>query len=135
MAAYCTQIMSLILKPTSGYMLHAYSTRTMKKRESITREKVTFPRSFPYISGSEIFISQQETGTEYNDISRETTITSAQWNAKVTAGEWFIYAGSKVVYDAENGIYECGVRKPLVNTRICRYCNGVLNGLQHPCKA
>ena len=101
----------LTLKPSSGYMLHAYSTRTMKKRESITRENVTFPRSFPYISGSEIFISQQETGTEYNDISRETTITSAQWNAKVTAGEWFIYAGPKVVYDAENGIYELRGKK------------------------
>ena len=98
-------------------MLHAYSTRTMKKRESITRENVTFPRSFPYISGSEIFISQQETGTEYNDISRETTITSAQWNAKVTAGEWFIYAGPKVVYDAENGIYELRIKPPPANTR------------------
>ena len=107
----------LTLKPTSGYMLHAYSTRTMKKRESITRENVTFPRSFPYISGSEIFISQQETGTEYNDISRETTITSAQWNAKVTAGEWFIYAGPKVVYDAEPGIYELRIKPPPANTR------------------
>ena len=101
----------LTLKPTSGYMLRAYSTRTMKKRESITREEVTFHTSFPDLSNSEIFIPQQETGTEYNDISRETTITPAQWKAKVEAGEWFIYAEPKVAYDAENGIYELRVKK------------------------
>ena len=68
----------LTLKPTSGYMLRAYSTRTMKKRESITREEVTFYTSSPDLSNNEIFLPQQETGTEYNDISRETTITPAQ---------------------------------------------------------
>ena len=101
----------LTLKPTSGYMLRAYSTRTMKKRESITREEVTFHTSFPDLSNSEIFVPQQETGTEYNDISRETTITPAQWKAKVEAGEWFIYAEPKVAYNAENGIYELRVKK------------------------
>ena len=99
------------LKPTSGYMLRAYSTRAMKKRESITRKEVTFHTFFPDISGSEIFIPQQETGTEYNDISRETTITPAQWKAKMDAGERFIYAEPKVAYDAENGIYELRVKK------------------------
>ena len=47
----------------------------------------------------------------YNDISRETTITPAQWKAKVEAGEWFIYAEPKVAYNAENGIYELRVKK------------------------
>lgn len=87
-------------------MLRAYSTRTMKKRESITHEEVAFHRSFPDISNSEIFVPQQETGTEYNDIPRETTITPAQWKAKLTAGEWLIYAEPKVVYKADHGIYE-----------------------------
>lgn len=50
----------------------------MKKRESITREEVIFHTSFPDLSNNEIFVPQQETGTEYNDISRETTITPAQ---------------------------------------------------------
>ena len=111
----------LTLKPTSGYMLRAYSMRTMKKRESITREEVTFHTSFPDSSNSGIFVPQQETGTEYNDIPRETTITPAQWKAKVEAGEWFIYAESKVAYNAENGIYELRVKKihckPLLRQR------------------
>ena len=51
----------------------------MKKRESITREEVTFHTSFQDISSSEIFVPQQEIGTEYNDISRETAIIPAQW--------------------------------------------------------
>ena len=101
----------LTLKPTSGYMLRAYSMRTMKKRESITREEVTFHTSFPDSSNSGIFVPQQETGTEYNDIPRETTITPAQWKAKVEAGEWFIYAEPKVAYNAENSIYELCVKK------------------------
>lgn len=100
----------LTLKPASSCMLRAYSTRTMKKRESITREEVTFHMSFPDISTSEIFVPQRETGTEYNDISRETTITPAQWKAKVDAGERFIYAESKVAYDADHGIYEFRVK-------------------------
>lgn len=94
------------LKPTSGYMLRAYSTRTMKKRGLVMCEEVAFHRSFPDISNSEIFVPQQETGTEYNDIPRETTITPAQWKAKLTAGEWLIYAEPKVVYKADHGIYE-----------------------------
>lgn len=32
----------LTLKPASGYMLRAYSTRTMEKRGAITREEVAF---------------------------------------------------------------------------------------------
>ena len=122
----------LTLKPTSGYMLHAYSTRTMKKRESITREKVTFPRSFPYISGSEIFISQQETGTEYNDISRETTITPVQWKAKVTTGERLSMPDRKSSTTPKMAFTSCGLSLPLQILER-RYCNGVLNGLQHPC--
>lgn len=87
-------------------MLRAYSTRTMKKRGLVMCEEVAFHRSFPDISNSEIFVPQQETGTEYNDIPRETTITPAQWKAKLTAGEWLIYAEPKVVYKADHGIYE-----------------------------
>ena len=101
----------LTLKPTSGYMLRAYSTRTMKKRESITREEVTFHTSFQDISSSEIFVPQQEIGTEYNDISRETAIIPAQWKAKVATGEWFIYSEPKVAYGADHGIYELRVKK------------------------
>lgn len=61
---------------------------------------------------------QQETGTEYNDISRGTTITPAYWKAKVEGGgNGFIYAEPKVAYDAENGIYEFRVKKtPCKNT-------------------
>lgn len=92
-------------------MFRAYSTRTMKKREAMTREEVTFHTSFPDLSNSENFVPQQETGTECNDISRETTITPEQWKAKVAAGEWFIYAGPKVAYDADHGIYELRVKK------------------------
>lgn len=102
----------LTLKPASGYMLRAYSTRTMEKRGAITREEVAFHTSFPDISNSEIFVPQRETGTEYNDISRETTITPAQCKAKVAAGEWFIYAEPKVACDA-NGIYGLRSRDPL----------------------
>lgn len=93
-------------------MLRAYSTRTMEKRGAITREEVAFHTSFPDISNSEIFVPQRETGTEYNDISRETTITPAQCKAKVAAGEWFIYAEPKVACDA-NGIYGLRSRDPL----------------------
>ena len=50
-------------------MLRAYSTRTMKKRESITREEVTFHTSFQDISSSEIVVPQQEIGTTA-DIAR-----------------------------------------------------------------
>ncbi|PWM29441.1 MAG: hypothetical protein DBX55_07120 [Verrucomicrobia bacterium] len=67
----------------------------MKKRESMTREEVTFHTSFPDLADCEIFVPQQQTGAEYNDISRETTTTPAQWKAKVAAGEWFIYAEPK----------------------------------------
>lgn len=100
----------LTLKPASGYMLRA--TRTMEKRGAITCEEGAFHTSFPDISNSEIFVPQRETGTEYNDISRETTITPAQCKAKVAAGEWFIYAEPKVVCDA-NGIYGLRSRDPL----------------------
>ena len=102
---------NLTLKPTSGYMLRAYSTRTMKKRESMTREDVTFHMAFPNLADCEIFVPQQQTGAEYYDISRETTTTPAQWKAKVAAGEWFIYAEPKVSYDADNGVYELRVKK------------------------
>ena len=123
----------LTLKPASGYMLRAYSTRTMEKRGAITREEVAFHTSFPDISNSEIFVPQRETGTEYNDISRETTITPAQCKAKVAAGEWFIYAEPKVSCDA-NGIYGLRVKRPPANKpATCRYCNGVLSRFQHPC--
>lgn len=123
----------LTLKPASGYMLRAYSTRTMEKRGAITREEVAFHTSFPDISNSEIFVPQRETGTEYNDISRETTITPAQCKAKVAAGEWFIYAEPKVACDAR-GIYGLRVKRPPANKpATCRYCNGVLSRFQHPC--
>lgn len=123
----------MTLKPASGYMLRAYSTRTMEKRESITREEVAFHTSFPDISNSEIFVPRRETGTEYNDISRETTITPAQCKAKVAAGEWFIYAEPKVACDT-HGIYGLRVKRPPVNKpATCRYCNGVLSRFQYPC--
>ena len=99
------------MRPISGCMLRAYSTRTMKKRESMTREEVTFHMGFPDLADCEIFVPQQQTGAEYNDISRETTTTPAQWKAKVEAGEWFIYAEPKVSYDADNGVYELRVKK------------------------
>ena len=99
------------MSPTSGYMLRAYSTRAMKRRESMTREEATFHMSFPDLSGCEIFIPQQQTGAEYSDISRETTTTPAEWKAKVEAGEWFIYAEPKVAYDADHGVYELRVKK------------------------
>ena len=99
------------MSPTSGYMLRAYSTRTMKKRGLVMCEEVAFHRSFPDISNSEIFVPQQETGTEYNDISRETAIIPAQWKAKVATGEWFIYSEPKVAYGADHGIYELRVKK------------------------
>ncbi len=99
------------MKPISGCMLCAYSTRAMRKWESITREEVTLHMSFPDLSTREIFIPQQETGIEYNYISRETTITPAQWKAKVATGEWFICAEPKVVCDADNGICELRVKK------------------------
>ncbi len=51
--------------------------------------------AFPDLAECEIFVPQQQTGAECNDISRETTATPAQWKAKVAAGEWFIYAGPK----------------------------------------
>ena len=99
------------MRPISGCMLRAYSTRAMKKRESMTREDVTFHMAFPDLADCEIFVPQQQTGAEYNDISRETTATPAQWKAKVAAGEWFIYAEPKVSYDADNGVYELRVKK------------------------
>lgn len=99
------------MRPISGCMLRAYSTRTMRKWESITREEGTLHMSFPDLSTSEIFIPQQEAGTEYNYISRETTITLAQWKTKVATGEWFICAEPKVVCDADNGICELRVKK------------------------
>ena len=99
------------MRPISGCMLRAYSTRTMRKWESITREEGTLHMSFPDLSTSEIFIPQQEAGTEYNYISRETTITLAQWKTKVATGEWFICAEPKVVCDADNDICELRVKK------------------------
>lgn len=114
-------------------MLRAYSTRTMEKRGSITREEVAFHTSFTDISNSGIFVPQRETGTEYKDISRETTIMPAQCKAKVAAGEWFIYAEPKVTCDA-HGIYGLRVKRPPANKpAICRYYNGVLSRLQYPC--
>ena len=75
-----------------GYMLRACSTRstnkrkamtrTMKKRETITREEMTFYMSFSHTTECEIFAPQQQTGAEHNDISCETIIAPAQWRAK-----------------------------------------------------
>ena len=79
----------LTTKPTSGRMLRAHPTRAMKKREAMAREEATFHTSFPDLADCEIFVPQQRTGTEHDDISRETTTAPAQWKAKVAAGEWF----------------------------------------------
>ncbi|PWM30251.1 MAG: hypothetical protein DBX55_05000 [Verrucomicrobia bacterium] len=57
-------------------MLYTYSTRTMKKREAMTCEEAAFHTFFPDLANCEIFVPQQQTGVEYNDISRETTITA-----------------------------------------------------------
>ena len=52
-----------------------------------------------------------------------------EWKAKVAADGWFIYAGPKVVYKADHGIYELRVKKTNIP---CRYCKGIFNRLPPP---
>ena len=101
------------LLPLSGkcYLMRAYSTRVKKMRECLTKEEITFHTSFPSLTELEMFVPQQETGNEYDEISRETTVNPATWKNMVASGAWFIYAEPKVAYDAAHGIYELRVKK------------------------
>ena len=63
------------------------------------------------LTGKEIFQPQQESGFEFNKISRETTISPAAWRAKVARGDWYQYAEPEPKFDRENGIYELRIRK------------------------
>ena len=72
---------------------------------------------------------QQETGTEYNDISRGTTITPAYWKAKVEGGEMSSSMRSrKSPTTPKMASTSFTSRRPLQKY----YCNGVLNSLQPP---
>ena len=99
----------MYMLPLSGFLLRAYSTRSYKKRECMTREETTFHLAFPEVP--DIFIPQQETGYEYNEISRETTMTPLKWKEKIENGDWFIYSEPKVIHDTDSGIYELRVKK------------------------
>lgn len=101
----------LIMRPTSGYLMRAYSTRVYRRRRAPIREEITFSFTEPDLTGREIFQPQQESGLEFNKISRETTISPAAWRAKVARGDWYQYAEPEPKYDRENGIYELRIRK------------------------
>ncbi|PWM31418.1 MAG: hypothetical protein DBX55_02625 [Verrucomicrobia bacterium] len=48
------------------------------------------------LADCEIFVLQRLTGAGYNDISRDTAITPAQWKSKTAAGERFVYSEPQV---------------------------------------
>ena len=93
------------------YLYRAYATREFKNRERQTKEEITFSLEYPDMSGIEMLVPQQQTGFEYKEITRETVPTPQEWKAKVSAGEWFVYAEPRVSYDADNGVYELRVKK------------------------
>ena len=78
------------------YLYRAYATREFKNRERQTKEEITFSLEYPDMSGIEMLVPQQQTGFEYKEITRETVPTPQEWKAKVSAGEWFVYAEPKV---------------------------------------
>ena len=111
----------LTLKPTSGYIRHAYSMRAIKKCEAMTREKimrreVTFHMYIPNLRNCEIFVPQQQTDAEYNDISREMTITPCNERPKWwrTNGSLMSSRNSPTTPTAESTSYVSNL--PLKNT-------------------
>ncbi len=81
-----------------------YSYRAFQRRLSNVKETLTVHKSTPTVPTR--FAPCDETGTEYTTISRWTTTTPAQWNAKVAAGDWYVYTEPELTFNSITGLYE-----------------------------
>lgn len=100
----------LYMRPISGYVLKAYSTREYKKRLDSVKNVISYHTTEPDTSQYPIFIPQQQSGLEYTSISLDTTMTPATWKAKVARGDWFIPSEPEVTQDEITGLYEMRVK-------------------------
>ena len=74
----------------------------------MARDGVTFRMHFSDLTEYEMFVSQRQSGADYNGISRGATVAPAQWKGKAATGECFVCAEPQASCDAGNGV--CGLR-------------------------